>query len=120
MLKFEIEVTEEEIEFSEAGETQLLQESLEALEAQALSGVDRDGAPIIGRSGKRLDLHETGRLWKNVTVVPAEEGLRFNEGYAGEVLTKYKADGLNEASQAALEERLTPMVNEQVTNKEVK
>ena len=120
MLKFEIIITEEEVVLSDAGEAALLSESLKALEAQALAGLDRDGQPIIGRSGKRLDLHgETGELWSKVTQAPAEGGLVFGSDHAS-VLTKYKADGLNEASQKALEEKLSPTMQDQVTNREVK
>lgn len=120
MLTFEIVVTEEEVELSAEGESALLHDARLALEAQSLAGLNRDGQPLLGKSGNRLDLHDTGRLYRNVTEAPAQGGLIYNEPYAQEVLTKYKADALNDASQAALEEKLTPMLNEQVTNQEVK
>ena len=119
MLKFEIVITEEEVVLSDAGEAALLSATREALEAQALAGIDRDGQPILGRSGKRLDLHDTGALWSQVTEAPAAGGLVFASDHAS-VLIKYKADALNDASQKALEERLTPTLQEQVTNREVK
>lgn len=120
MLTFEIEVTEEEIVFSAEGEMQLLEDAAAALEAQDLAGLNRDGQPIVGRSGKVLDLHDTGALFRNVTPAPAQGGLIYNQPYAEEVFDRYKADALNDASMAALEEKLTPMVNEQTTNQEVK
>jgi hypothetical protein len=114
MLKFEIIVTEEEVELSSEGESELLHESRLALEAQALAGLDRDGAPILGKGGKRLDLHETGALWRNIKEAPAEGGLLFEEPYAEAVLTKYKADALNEASQAEIETKLKPTLDTEV------
>ena len=120
MLTFEIIVTEEDIEVSTEGELILLHEVREALEAQALAGLNRDGQPLLGKGGKRLDLHSSGRLWRNVTESPGEGGLIFLEPYAEAVLVGYKADGLNEASQQALEDRLGPLLDQHVTNKEVK
>ena len=119
MLTFTIEVTDEEIELSPAGESELLHEAREALEVQALSGLNREGQPLVGQKGNRLDLHDKGELWSQVTEAPAQGGLVFTSGHAL-VLEKYKADALNDASLSALEQRLTPMLDEQVTNKEVK
>lgn len=120
MLTFEIVVTEEDIILSDEGESVFLHASLEALEAQALAGLDRDGSPLIGSKGQRLDLHQSGALWRNVTEAPGAGGLVFEVPYAAVVLQKYKADGLNDASLSGLEERLKPVFDQQVTNKEVK
>lgn len=119
MLKFEIVVTEEEVVISPQGESTLLHATREALEAQASAGINRDGQPIVGKGGKRLDLHDTGAMWRNVTEAPAQGGLVFNEPHAEHVLTKYKADGLSPASEAELEKRLEPLLDEHVTNREV-
>lgn len=120
MLTFEIIVTEEEIEFSAEGEAILLRDARAALEAQALSGKDRDGNPIKGKGGKTLDLHETGAMWRNVSESVAEDGLIFHEEYARVVLAKYKADALSPENQTKLDEKLTPLLDSHVTNKEVK
>lgn len=116
MLTFEIVVTDEEIDLSPEGESQLLHEAREALEQQALSGTDRDGKPIIGKGGKRLDLHDSGALWSDVTEAPAQGGIIFNSPHAL-VLEKYKADALSESNLSTLEERLKPMLDEQITTK---
>lgn len=120
MLTFEIIVTEEDVVVSPEGDSQLLHAAREALEAQSLAGLNRDGQPLLGRSGNTLDLHDTGRMYRDVTEALAQGGLIYNAPYAEEVLLRYKADALNQASLAVLEEKLTPMLNEQVTNKEVK
>ena len=113
MIKFEVLTTDEEIELSPEGESQVLQAALEALEQQALSGTDRDGKPILGKGGKILDLHDTGALWSDVTEAPAQGGLVFNSPHAL-VLEKYKADALSPINLLTLEERLKTMLDEQV------
>ena len=117
MLKFEVIIEEEEVLLSDAGNTIFLDDSFEALDAQALSGKDRDGNRIVGVKGQTLDLHDSGGLWTDVTKAPAAGGLIFNKSYAEFVLTKYKADALNETSLSSIEERLTPKMDEQLFNR---
>lgn len=116
MLTFEVIITDEEIELSQEGESALLHDTREALEQQARSGIDRDGKIMIGKKGQRLDLHDKGELWSNVTEAPAQGGLVFNSRHAL-VLEKYKADALSEANLKTLEERVNPTLDEQVTLK---
>jgi hypothetical protein len=120
MLKFEVIVSEEEVELDIAGEVILLREAREALEQQALAGIDAKGQPILGKDGQRLDLHDTGAMWQDVTEAPAQHALIFNQPYAGIVLKKYNADALAPASQVALERKIEAPLDPHITNKEAK
>lgn len=120
MLKFKVRITREVVSVTPQGQALVLSRSRRALEAQALSGKNREGQPILGKGGKRLDLHDSGKLWQNVTEAPAEGGLIFNEPYAQFVLTKHKADALSPENQKILEETLTTPLQPFVINKEVK
>jgi hypothetical protein len=120
LLKIAVVVTEEEVVLDSAGESLLLREAREALEAQALAGINRDGQPIVGAGGRRLDLHDTGRLWQDVTEAPAQGALIFNAPYAETVLKKYKADALAPASQEGLTRKLEPLLDPHLTNQETR
>jgi len=116
--KSSVTVAPEVIVVPDSLESYVLHQARLALEEQARSGINRDGQRIVGKDGRTLDLHDTGRLWQDVTEAPAQGGLVFGAPYAEAVLTKYKADALSQANQEDLEAQLQERVSNQITSKE--
>jgi hypothetical protein len=75
----------------------LIQAGVKALEAQALAGVSGDGTPLprSKKTGQPIDLHETGRLWTDVSEDLPTTSAVFHAPYAEAVFAKYRADELS-------------------------
>lgn len=100
----------------EAGWRDLAALCLELLDQQARDGVDSRGGPLMGTSGKPIDLHDKNRLFTDVDALlsAAKVTLRFNAPYADTVERLYRFAGLSQRYRAEFDRRAAPIVNKHI------
>lgn len=112
----EVEITPSTLGLKSGTQSQIGRKQMTALEAQAASGIDGDGAALIGKDGQRLNLSKSGALWHEYTVDEEPDGAGLTlKDYAQYVFAelggKYKSLTLAPQNLAQLETELEPLLD---------
>lgn len=94
-------VTPVRLYLSERGQIELTRAVLVVLDQQARDGIDADGRPFPPGVTKKIDLHDTGRLFRDVQVYTTR--LQWQAPYASVVQRLYRFAGVAPQYKAQLE-----------------
>ena len=124
MAKTEVEITPATLAWRPGTQEQVARRQMAAAERQAKAGIDGDGEPLVGKDGQRLDLYESGALWREYSVLEEPGGgatliLKDHARYVlAELGGKHKSLTLSAPYQAHLETELASLLTENAFIKE--
>jgi hypothetical protein len=99
------DITLKRLGLSAAGKEALAELAREFMQKQARAGISADGAPLP----PSVDLHQSGRLFRDVTIQPNGE-IRFNAPYAATVNARYGFAGIAPQYRAEYAQRAAEIV----------
>jgi hypothetical protein len=99
------DITLKRLGLSGAGKEALAELAREFMQKQARDGIRADGTPLP----TGVDLHSTGRLFRDVTIQP-DGTVRFNAPYAAAVNARYNFAGIAPQNRAEYLQRAAEIV----------
>ncbi len=123
MAKVEVEITPATLVLKPGTNDQIARKQMAKAQAQAKAGIDGDGKPLRGKDGQRLDLYQSGALWREYSVTESDDGaeltLKEHAKYVfAELGGKYKSLTLSPAYQAQLDAEIEPTLSQNAFIKE--
>lgn len=105
-------ITPVRLYLSERGQIELTRAVLVVLDQQARDGIDAGGRPFPPGVTKRIDLHDTGRLFRDVQVYTTR--LQWQAPYAQQVERLYRFAGVAPQYKGMLEAMVRGVVKAEV------
>jgi len=111
-------ITKEVLKLPSGTQEKIANKQLFYLEAQANAGIDGDGKAMKSKSGTKLDLHESGDLWRERSVSETPDGAQvtFTKDYARHVFAelggRHKSLTLSPQYLSRCETDIQPFLNE--------